>query len=697
MEMVRHVSDDTLDFTIINQLDSTKPIAFQLTDRTIPNEVMELLLTHRALRSPIESNKEEIISLLRDSNSFSFSSENEIPSNDYIEWSLTSDNLIRKRKHFRKQISLYNNYDIRHPSITMQIVEIIQYYIKEYLFREENFANDYINLLEEYFQHAIRQQDYFLYFIKAYTMTGNFHCVLNKHLALYIIDYFDPSSYIFQPGNYRLINCLAHITAFSFNYPHINKYQYKGITYRGLIINEDDLECYTIGNYILNRSVATLFSGFEQEYNSTKRTCILFKYKIETKTTSLDIERISSIKDEREVIILPFSVFQVKHRKEIYSNEYSHTLHEVHLEECLDDQLSTNHQQSKSKRQAIFIGLCVIISLFALVGFIIHSKMKGKVSPARNQTTVYSHRLGSNLKWKQHGTTVAGGNGPGKGLNQLNSPKRVYFDDKEQSIYIADYFNDRIVKWKLGEHNGEIVAGGTSKGNRTDQLNSPSDMFVDHNHQSLIICDRGNERVVRWPFEAQQDKQIIVENIGCYGLIMNEKEDLFVSDSTKHSVRRWRKGEQGEGTIVAGGNGYGDQLNQLKSPTSIFVDRHETVYVSDYHNHRVMKWMKDAKKGIIAVGGWNRGSSLNQLSYPNGLIVNEAGDIYVTDSLNNRVMYWAAGSKEGRVIVGGNGRGNKFNQFYYPTDLSFDSENNLYLYVTDSRNHRIQRFDVEKN
>jgi len=60
-------------------------------------------------------------------------------------------------------------------------------------------------------------------------------------------------------------------------------------------------------------------------------------------------------------------------------------------------------------------------------------------------------------------------------------------------------------------------------------------------------------------------------------------------------------------------------------------------------------------------------------------------------------MYWAAGSKEGRVIVGGNGRGNKFNQFYYPTDLSFDSENNLYLYVTDSRNHRIQRFDVEKN
>jgi len=177
----------------IRQLDSTKPVAFQLIDELASNEVIELFLTHSALkslqdlpyqsRSSIESKREEIISLLNHSNLFCV--EQEIPSNDYIEWSVTSEKLLIKCKRFREQIPSYNSYDIRHPVITVQIVEIIQYYIKEYLVREENFRQDYINKLEECFQEAIRKQDYFIYFIKAYTMTGDFHYVLNKHLALY--------------------------------------------------------------------------------------------------------------------------------------------------------------------------------------------------------------------------------------------------------------------------------------------------------------------------------------------------------------------------------------------------------------------------------------------------------------------------------------------------------------------------------
>ena len=296
-------------------------------------------LSHQP-NSSIESKREDIIALLNNSNLFC--AEKEILSNDYIEWSITSGNLTKKRQHFRELISLYKTFDVRHPSITIQIIEIIQYYIKEYLFQQENFSNDYIKRLEEYFQEALRKQDYFLYFIKAYTMTGNFHYALNKHLALYIIDYFDPSTYISQPGKYRLINCLAHITGLSLNYPHIHRYQYRGITYRGLIINKKDLEYYAVGNFILNRSfvstskdrsVAIVFSAFEQENDSTK-VCVLFKYKIESDATGLDIERISSIKEEKEVIILPFSVFQVKQRKEIRSNKSSQILHEIHLDEC---------------------------------------------------------------------------------------------------------------------------------------------------------------------------------------------------------------------------------------------------------------------------------------------------------------------------------------------------------------------------
>jgi len=306
-------------------------------------------------------------------------------------------------------------------------------------------------------------------------------------------------------------------------------------------------------------------------------------------------------------------------------------------------------------------------------------------------------QFNSDLKWKQNGQTIAGGNGKGDQLNQLNSPYGIYVDDKKQCIYIADCRNHRIVKWKLGESEGQIVAGGNGYGNSIDQLNSPTDVIVDENNSSLIICDYGNRRVVRWSLENPNDeKEILIENIQCDGLMMNENGDLFVCDHENHAVKRWRKDEIGKGEkgiIVAGGNGFGNKLNQLNSPTFIFIDREETVYVSDWRNHRVMKWLKDASDGIIVAGGQGNGSSLNQLNYPYGLLVNEVGDIYVADSWNNRIMCWPLGSKEGRVVVGGNGRGEGSNQLNNPIGLSFGVENNFY--VADYRNHRIQRFDVD--
>ena len=270
-----------------------------------------------------------------------------------------------------------------------------------------------------------------------------------------------------------------------------------------------------------------------------------------------------------------------------------------------------------------------------------------------------------------------------------SSTKSVY-------IYIADTHHHCIVKWKFDGNETQIVAGGNGKGNRTDQLNEPSDVIVDKNNKSLIICDKGNRRVIRWSLENPKDKQIIIDNILCFALRMNEYGDLFVSDVEKHEVKRWRKGENGgEGIVVAGGHGVGNNLNQFNWPSFLFIDREETVYVSDRDNNRVMKWLRGAKEGIIVAGGHGHGNSLKQLYNPMGLIVNEGGDIYVADCRNHRIMYWPFGSKEGQLVVGGNGKGNRSNQFRYPTGLSFDVENNLY--VVDSLNYRVQRFSVDKN
>ncbi|CAF0934639.1 unnamed protein product [Adineta steineri] len=293
-----------------------------------------------------------------------------------------------------------------------------------------------------------------------------------------------------------------------------------------------------------------------------------------------------------------------------------------------------------------------------------------------------------NLKWKQNAITVAGGNEQGQELNQLTSPAGIFID-KKKNIIIAARWNHRIVEWKYDAKEGQIIAGGNGHGNRLDQLSYPTDVIVDQQNHSITIADLGNSRVIQW---LNQNQQILIHNIDCGGLAMDKYGFLYVSDLKRNEVRRWKMGEYNEGTIVAGGNGQGDQLNQFNHPGFIFVDDDQSVYVSDRDNDRVMKWRKDAKEGTIVAGGNGKGENLNQLFYPEGVIVDDLGQIYVADYMNHRIMRWCEGKEEGEIVVGGNGEGYQSNQLYRPTGLSFDDEGNLY--VADQFNNRIQKFEI---
>ncbi|CAF4807841.1 unnamed protein product, partial [Rotaria magnacalcarata] len=78
---------------------------------------------------------------------------------------------------------------------------------------------------------------------------------------------------------------------------------------------------------------------------------------------------------------------------------------------------------------------------------------------------------------------------------------------------------------------------------------------------------------------------------------MDDDGCLYVVDHDAHEVKRYRVGEN-HGTVVAGGNGPGDRLDQLYYPRYVSVDQEHSVYISEYDNHRVVKWTKGAKQGI---------------------------------------------------------------------------------------------------
>ncbi|CAM4821056.1 unnamed protein product [Rotaria magnacalcarata] len=292
------------------------------------------------------------------------------------------------------------------------------------------------------------------------------------------------------------------------------------------------------------------------------------------------------------------------------------------------------------------------------------------ISVEKQQETILlrSAHIDINATWINNGITVAGGNGQGNRLNQLNSPQGICVDNEDQSFYITDWCNHRIMKWTSNGKNGQVVAGGNGAGNGMNQLNNPLDIIVDKERDNLIICDSGNQRVMLWSCRNAPSGQTIISNIDCRG--------------------------ESEGIVVAGGNGKGNRLDQLNGAQYIFVDRDRSVYVSDMNNYRVMKWIEGAKEGIVVAGGQGKGTNLTQLSSPYGVIVDQSDTVYVVDCGNHRIVRWPNGAIEGSVVVGGS-CGDKTNQLNYPVGFSFDRFGNLF--VADNGNSRIQKFNIDSS
>ncbi|CAF4138465.1 unnamed protein product, partial [Adineta steineri] len=210
-----------------------------------------------------------------------------------------------------------------------------------------------------------------------------------------------------------------------------------------------------------------------------------------------------------------------------------------------------------------------------------------------------------NDRWTQDGITIAGHD-----FAELHQPHGLYVTD-DQTIYVADYHNHRIMEWVFGASSGRVVARGSRALENNDQIGYPTVVIFDKRTNSVISCGLINRGV------------------------------------------RWRVGET-EGTIVAGANGQGNRLDQLDYPTYIFVDQNQSIYISDTFNHRVVKWLQEAKAGIVVAGGRGVGNALTQLRYPQQVIVDQLGTVYVADCDNHRIMCWFQGADEGSVVVGGN-------------------------------------------
>ena len=293
---------------------------------------------------------------------------------NYIEWSITGEGLLKKRREFCHAIDLYKNYDNQHL-VSRILIEVIHYYLNEHLINQSQLADNgknenilkQIENIEGYFKEAIEKQDYLTYFIKAYTSTHFFYKVLNRDLALYVLEYFDQTT-IFRPSNYRLVNCLVHIVTLLMHHPNLPQYQFQGTCYRGMMITQNDLNQYKLNQHIMNRAflstsvdhrVAKMFAGIDQQsqmrhtpsqqdHSPIQYSC-LCRYLIKQDLTAINIQSLSATGGEQEVLINPFSVFQVIDVKENYLEDPNAPISiEIELEECEDIDEKNDRQPLES-------------------------------------------------------------------------------------------------------------------------------------------------------------------------------------------------------------------------------------------------------------------------------------------------------------------------------------------------------------
>jgi len=304
------------------------------------------------------------------------------------------------------------------------------------------------------------------------------------------------------------------------------------------------------------------------------------------------------------------------------------------------------------------------------------------------------------------GVTVGGyGNGTaGTALNALKNPWGLAFDVND-SLYVADYGNSRVMKLQAGSLTGSIVAGTGVGGSSATQLQNPTELAVDAN-SNIYVNDDWNYRVMLWRKNSSSGVQVAGTGISgsstntigqSVGLAVDSNGNIYVSDKTNNRVMKWTPNAT-SGTLVAGTIGmWGNSSQLLSSPYGLYLDETNSyLYIADLANNRIQRYRLNVTTNGTTVAGGNRaGSGSDQFNQPYGVCVSKkTGDIYIADAANHRIQRWSPAATTGVTIIGITGvSGTNATMLNSPAHVVL-SKNETFLYVSDRNNHRVQRFNL---
>ena len=209
-------------------------------------------------------------------------------------------------------------------------------------------------------------------------------------------------------------------------------------------------------------------------------------------------------------------------------------------------------------------------------------------------------------------------------------------------------------------------------------LDTPRDVALDRLHGKLYVVDRGNHRILRYPYPLSGSQPVP-------DLVLGQPNFTTRTSSTGSTT--------------------------FDTPIAAAIDASGRLWVADYNNNRVV-WFDAAHTlttnqppadGVLGQPGFVTnisGTSAAALYFPWDLTLDDRGGLYVADGGNNRVLYFeeAAGKTPGgaadrvfgQLDFSSGGAAISQSGMDSPRGVALDGRS---LFVADRNNARVLRFD----
>jgi sugar lactone lactonase YvrE len=337
--------------------------------------------------------------------------------------------------------------------------------------------------------------------------------------------------------------------------------------------------------------------------------------------------------------------------------------------------------------------------------------------------------------------------------NSLNNVYGVALDPVNNKLYVADYFNHRVLRFALpitgNQPNAEAVlgqadftSGSANRGGSVaaNTINSPIGLAVGSAGR-LWVADNQNHRVLR--FESAHTKVNGADADGVLGqadftssgaattqsgidepsgVAVDSAGRLWVADRGNNRVLRFENaaakanganadGVLGQANYTSGGSALAQ--NRFTNPKGVAVDSGGRLWTCETSTSRVLRFDNAAGKadganadgvlGQLDYTSMGSATTQNGMNVPYGVAVDGAGRLYVTDTNNNRVLTFdnAAGKANGASadnVLGqadftSGGSATSQSGMDTPLALCVDSTNNR-LFVVEFNNSRALQFNA---